>query len=218
MIEQLNIETIRKVILDNAAEVDYRPEKHQYFMDGVEVPSVSKLLRPITDEELRNIPADRLEMARQRGTAVHEAIDRYLSTGFDVSSGDTKLYMAQFKRFMKEHKVIVIAHEVKLRNYVYGLAGRTDMVALVDGEQIIRPVDYKVTYEINTSVCIQLNMYESCLHSYKLPVAEGLVLHLDIDDYQLVPASKVADRDETVAAARGLVSVNTFRAHYCKKK
>lgn len=223
MSNQLDIEAIRTVIMENAEAVEYRPDHHQYFFDGVEVPSVSRLERPITDEELRNIPADRLEMARQRGTLVHDNIDKYLSTGFDLSKGDYRAYMAQFKRFMKDHKVIVIAHEVKLRNVIWCYAGRTDLVAIIDDEPFMRPIDYKATYEINPSVCIQLMLYENCLLSYRLngqplPVEEGKILHLTPDDYKLVPASEVADRDITVATARGLVSVNTFKTRYVKKK
>jgi hypothetical protein len=219
VVNKLDIEAIRKVILSNAEQVNYRPERHQYFMDEAEAPSVSKLLRPITDEELRNIPQDRLEMARERGVAVHEAIDRYLDTGFDMSKGETALYMAQFKRCMAEHRIIVIANEVKLRNVAYWYCGRGDIVGIVDDEPIIRPIDVKVTYEINASVVIQLNLYENCLLSYiyndaPLPVGEGKVLHLELEDYQFVGASDIADRAETVAAARGLVAVNTFRSHY----
>lgn len=212
------IEAIRFKVLYEDSQIVFDPEKHRYFWDECEWPSVSKLLRPITDEELAAIPREVLEAARQRGTSIHTAIDEYLATGFDLSVGETAAMMKQFKRFMAEHRVVVIAHEVKLRHVGYGYAGRADMLAVLGDEDVIRPIDYKATYEINTSVALQLHMYEMSLISYNLPVAEGRVLWLKPDRYELVPASLIAPKTTYEATCRGLITVNSWKTQFSKKR
>lgn len=58
-------------------KVEYIDETHQYFIDGVEVPSVSKLVSFAMDDDLSNINPEVLKKASEYGTSVHNAIEQY---------------------------------------------------------------------------------------------------------------------------------------------
>lgn len=219
-IDYVPVEFIRQVIEEIAAEVNYDAAGHRYFWMGAEIPSASRILRPISDIVLANIPPDRLEAARKRGIDVHAAIDDYLRDGWDFSEGETAGYVEQFKRFMAEHKVQVICHETIALNKLYGYACRPDMVCYMDGERYAQCVDYKTTYEISVEVAIQLWLQEACISSYRMPVIEGKVLHLEPDNYTLKAASEIMEGlglKEIEAEAKALITQCAFKTKFLKK-
>lgn len=60
--------------------IKYIEETHQYFIDDVEVPSVSKLVSFAMNDDLSNINPEILKKAAEYGTSVHEAIEEYERT------------------------------------------------------------------------------------------------------------------------------------------
>ena len=68
-----------------AQVLTFDPEKHEYRINGVLVPSVSQILAPLYD--FSKIPRDVLERKRQIGTAIHKAIELDLLGDLDVALG-----------------------------------------------------------------------------------------------------------------------------------
>ena len=56
-------------------------EQHKYFVNGIEVPSVTEIAEPISFNRLNNLPNHILERARMRGSQVHEFAEEYLLVG-----------------------------------------------------------------------------------------------------------------------------------------
>lgn len=62
-------------------QIDYIDETHQYMIDGILVPSVSALVAYATGNIYKDVPEWVLDKARIYGTAVHDAIELFESTG-----------------------------------------------------------------------------------------------------------------------------------------
>ncbi len=58
-------------------ELTFKEETHEYFLDGVKIPSVSEIISPVND--FSGISPAVLENARQYGKAVHSVIELYLN-------------------------------------------------------------------------------------------------------------------------------------------
>ena len=71
--------------------------EHIYLVDGVEVPSVTTILQPLANRAYSSVNPSVLEYARNRGSAVHEALELYdLGAGLEASpeiEGYVKAYL-----------------------------------------------------------------------------------------------------------------------------
>jgi len=57
---------------------EFDRDRHEYRLDGVAIPSITNLLRPIYEAELSHIPdQDAVEAARERGTKAHAEVERF---------------------------------------------------------------------------------------------------------------------------------------------
>ena len=61
--------------------LEFDEETHTYLVDGIIVPSVTQLLKDQFQHKYDGVPEEVLKRASQRGTEVHEAIERYIKTG-----------------------------------------------------------------------------------------------------------------------------------------
>lgn len=163
-------------------KIQFNSEKHQYVVDGKVVPSVSEIMKPLTEGYYKGIPKYILKNAQKRGTAVHEAIENYIL--FDVISEKYRGYVEQFITFVHENALYVDRTEMALSNGVY--AGTVDLVLKrLNGKLIL--VDIKTTNVINESlVKVQLNAYKDLLLEYEYNIEECSVLHLKEDSYNFV--------------------------------
>ena len=58
----------------------YDEENHEYFVDGVQKPSVTDIASPISFERLDALQKAVVERARQRGRRCHEIVEEYFIT------------------------------------------------------------------------------------------------------------------------------------------
>lgn len=65
----------------NKDRVEYFEDKHEYLINGVIVPSVSKLVAYATGDIYKEVPEWILEKARTHGTKIHDAIEEFERTG-----------------------------------------------------------------------------------------------------------------------------------------
>ncbi len=67
----------------------FDPERHEYWLDGECLPSVSEIINPLND--FSNIPKGVLEHKGNLGTAFHDTIALYLKDDIDESTIDERL-------------------------------------------------------------------------------------------------------------------------------
>ena len=149
-------------------KVDYYDETHQYFINGKEIPSVSKLVTFATGESFSFVSKDVMRAASAYGTSVHNAIERFESTG-EIT------YL--FDEIIEQYQELKVAAELEIASMEQiitdgeNYAGRYDILAkngyLFDIKTNSRPMMEKWSW--------QLSLYYYALGEYK---DKGYILYL----------------------------------------
>lgn len=133
-------------------------ESHQYFLDNVELPSVTTLIGEILGDKYEGVDADVLKRASEHGTKVHKLIEEF-------ENGKIVNYLLLNEREidnLEEYKRIkgfdTLKTEFKV-HYKDLYAGTIDGIGVDDeNNQII--YDIKTTSEVDFNyVCYQLSLY-----------------------------------------------------------
>ena len=146
------------------ANLIFYDEGHKYTVDGEEVPSVSELTRFISKEIYGDVNQVILDMAANRGTAVHkaaEALDKYGKVEVD----DEHLpYLKAYLSFLKEIKPEWEKIEWPVNNGML-YAGTIDRYDLVNGKHVI--VDLKTTANIDKGHRV---LYTAAQNLYRMAI------------------------------------------------
>lgn len=140
----------------NGRTVEYDEETHCYIVDGIVVPSVTQILGALFND-YEGVSAVVLERAREKGTALHEAIERYEKTGEETECRELQNY-----KFLKRHYGwLNVANEIPIIYEEDGqvlYAGRLDQIIEIDGVFGIN--DFKrVSAPNKDKIALQLNLY-----------------------------------------------------------
>lgn len=150
----------------------FEKKEHRYIVDGIEVPSVSAIIKPLTEELYASIPVNVLENSKRRGKGVHQAIEDYWL--FGVVSEEYKDYVEAFVGFLEERKLKIYRCEYMVTTGRY--AGTVDLILENEYGQLIL-VDVKTTYKIHHDLLgLQLFAYDYALiHEGILVVGYGVL-------------------------------------------
>ena len=88
--------------------------KHQYSVNGLVLPSVTQILKPISSEIYDLIDSNVLEKAAAKGTLVHYATELYDLYGIEEIDEENKGYLEAYKRFKNDYQVEVLEVEKQL--------------------------------------------------------------------------------------------------------
>lgn len=175
--------------------LEFKEETHQYFYNGLEVPSVTQIISASNVGALDNIPTSILDNASERGTAVHQAIEFYNKYQFANISDDYKGYFEAYKKWREQRAEyeVKIKSELQVYHKILNYAGTIDMLITNTKNKNIL-VDIKTTNELNMKyVSLQLSAYKEALHSQGIEVEGMYVLWLKNDgtyEYKEVPDKK----------------------------
>lgn len=169
-------------------------ENHIYRVDGKVLPSVSEVMKPLSDEYYgtalgssdSNFISSRLEKRRLLGSAVHDAIETYIL--FGIYDPSVEPYMVQFKKWLKEEDIEIVKTEMKLTDNWY--CGTIDLYCRErrTGRYVL--TDIKVTAKINLPLVeVQLAAYKNLLDVNKYQVDATMSLHLREKGYTYKPVA-----------------------------
>ena len=174
-------------------ETHYDEEKHKYYVNGEEKPSVTEISGPISSERLNAIQMVMLERAKARGRRCHELFEQYLLLEeLDTEEIEVEYfpYVQQFVLWVKAYRPKVLFTEKKL--YGEEFCGTADLICEIDGKLII--VDYKVTSAIDKkSLSVQLDGYYRLCKKLGLEIDECYFLHIKKDSYVFKPIKRDAE-------------------------
>lgn len=158
----------------NKNEIEFIENSHTYLVDGMILPSVTQIMKPLSKDHYQNIPKSVMEVAGKRGQMVHLAVEMW--EGFNTPPPDEiKDYLLQYKIAKKLHKFEVIGSELLLTNGEY--CGTIDMLGLLDGDLIL--VDLKATASIHYHLLeVQMAGYMNLLKYLGYEIKKCYVLHL----------------------------------------
>lgn len=164
----------------------FNEETHEYFIDGVQYPSVTDIAKPISFARLDALQKSMLDRARIRGQIVHELCEEYILLGeIDETALDPEIspYMASFVEWARTYRPKVIYTEKRLFSKDMGYCGCLDMLCEIDGKVTL--IDYKTTATIDKkSLSVQLAGYEELVyHILGIKVEQFMVLQIKKNGY-----------------------------------
>lgn len=170
----------------NGRTLEYFDDTHTYLVDGVIVPSITQILKVKFGKKYDGVSRDVLQRASDKGTRVHEAIERYCKTGEMASCPEVR----NFQFLQKQYGFLVIENEVPVILEMDGepiSAGRLDMVMMIGDK--IGGADIKRTSVLDKEyLAYQLNLYRIAYRqSYGIEWEFLRGIHLREDTRRFVP-------------------------------
>jgi hypothetical protein len=155
------------------SRVQFDEATHTYTLDGVELPSVTHIIRYLAVDKANNADPNMALIARERGSAVHEATVMYDYSGEipDDFPVEYAPYLEAYVQFVRDYKPGWIDIEHVMGSSELGYAGTLDRFGVIDEEQAI--LDIKTSYKVDVpSLSAQLYAYEALLKSEKPALAK----------------------------------------------
>ena len=167
------------------SELVYNDENHTYkTTDGMLVPCVSDIIKPISNSVYGELNISQLAPAQEKGTMVHLAVELYDNVGVETIPEEYQNYFEAYKKFVEDnkHKYKLIENEYII--YCKGLnyCGTADKILedIETGEIIL--VDCKTSLKIEYApLQVQLAGYKFGLESLGVAIGKQKVLHLKSD-------------------------------------
>lgn len=112
----------------------FDPAAHAYEWNARPVPSVTQVIRSALGDPFERVAAPVLELARQRGRAVHRACELDDAGRLDESSVDPRIveYVRAWRDFRRAFAFTIDYAERPLYSLVYDFAGTPDVVGRID--------------------------------------------------------------------------------------
>lgn len=186
-------------------ELTFEEEPHIYRLNGVQIPSVSKLMEPLKDKCYGRVGPKTLERAANKGTSVHNSIENWLKFGIEDVPVEHRGYFDAFLAWHEKYKPVMVASEMRVYHKLYEYGATVDFLCLLDEELAL--VDFKTTYQLMEMTCgVQLEAYYQALASHGIHVNRKHILHMKKDGKYEFPQFPVKDpvRWRVVGALKSL--------------
>lgn len=162
-----------KIISPNNHEIKFDEVSHAYTFNGVALPSVTQIMKRLSQEYYTDINPQVIINAGKRGTKVHQAIELYETMG--VYDDEVKDYVLQYLRVKNAYKFTPLKQELMLTNGIY--CGTVDMIATLNDKLVL--IDLKATSKINDILVeVQLAGYKQLLSDNHIDIEDCYVLHI----------------------------------------
>lgn len=146
------------------SRVQFDETTHTYTLDGVELPSVTHIIRYLAVDKANNADPNMALIARERGSAVHEATVMYDYSGeiSDDFPAEYAPYLEAYVQFVRDYKPGWELIEHQMGNATLGFAGTLDRFGVIDDKWCI--LDIKTSYKVDIpSLSAQLTAYHDLL-------------------------------------------------------
>jgi gamma-glutamylcyclotransferase (GGCT)/AIG2-like uncharacterized protein YtfP len=190
------------------SELEFDESKHIYTLDGVQLPSVTTLMKPLSEAYYGSINEDVLNNAAKRGTEVHQAIENFLLFGIEDISQEHAGYLTAFKAWWKAYTPQLITTESRVYHKILRYAGTVDLSCAIEGKTFC--IDFKTSTQIvDMLVRVQLEAYARAYASQGIKFGKKAVVHLqntgqfDMKMYQI-------DDTEAWEVFGSLLTINNY--------
>lgn len=150
------------------SQLHFDAESHRYTVDGVVLPSVTQILKPLYS--FHGVPAEVLEAKAALGTAVHRACELLDNDDLDQESEEGKAglepiagYLAGYVKFKAELRPVVLENETQLHHPVHHYAGTIDRRYTINRD--LWDIDLKSTVAMSPVVGLQTAAYSELLRA-----------------------------------------------------
>ena len=184
---------------------------HQYKVAGKIVPSVSSIIRPLTDAAYGMIDPATLRRAADFGTAVHACTELFDKDELDDDSvlPEWMPYLDAYKKWLDDVQPQIA--EIEWRRGCARYAGTIDRVVEINTENWI--VDLKTTSTIHPHVGVQLAAYVALAEpAYGVNLRRAALQLREDGSYKFVEFKKRSD----FTCFNGLLVVHAWRTENTK--
>ena len=189
-------------------ELTFENEKHIYKYNGFVIPSVSTLMEPLKNALYKNVSECTLNVAAEKGSTVHNAIENWIKFGIEDIPTEYSGYFDGFKEWWEENDPQVVGSEIRVYHKLLLYGGTIDLLSYINGELTL--TDFKTTYAVSDMNCkVQLEAYAQALASHGVKVQRKQILHLPKDGRKKVHEYAVND-SECWNVFRSLKVVNDY--------
>lgn len=158
-------------------ELKFEDATHTYRLNGVAVPSVTTIMKPLSQMHYGGIDESVLDRAAQRGTEVHNAIENFVKFGVEDIQPAYAPYFQAFLAWMKDFDVKPVSSETRLYHRLLRYAGTADMGCLERGVRTL--VDFKTTASFSAMLCgVQLEAYSRAFESHGVTYDRAVIIQL----------------------------------------
>lgn len=172
-------------------DLEFIPDIHQYIVDGICVDSITQILKVKFGNKYAGIDKAVLNRAAEKGTMVHEAIEKLCKTGEVEELKEVKNFMF----LQKQYKFEVLENEVPIILFKDDkpiAAGRLDLVLKMGNE--IGGGDIKRTSSLDKEyLAYQLNLYRigyrQC-YGVEWEFLKGFHLREDVRKFVNIPVNE----------------------------
>jgi hypothetical protein len=142
-------------------QVDFNEELHTYHVGGVRYPSVTEIIKPLSN--FKGVSESVLEYAAGRGRAVHKACEIYNRGEEFAAPLDPVIvpYFNAWKRFVNEKDVVIMSAEQHLAHPTMRYAGTFDATAAVALDDWL--LDIKAVAQLQPCTGVQLAGYANLI-------------------------------------------------------
>lgn len=204
------------ITLPSFPELEFEERRHVYKLNGVVIPSVTTVMKPLSDDVYGKIDQGVLNRAAARGTAVHNAIENFVKFGIEDIPPEHEGYFNAFLKWHEEHGVAPYGTEVKLYHKGLLYAGTADMLAEVDALDTL--VDFKTSAQVSKMMCgVQLEAYDRAIASHDAGIRfkQKVIVHLTKNgEYQMLQFQDTATECWRVFTA--LLTVRNYKQKFKK--
>ena len=197
--------------IPNFEGLTFEESNHIYTLNGIVLPSVTTLMKPLSDTVYDSIDLDK---AARKGTAVHSAIETYNKFGIIDIDTEKKPYFDGYLKFTEEHSVKAYGSEVRLYHKELLYAGTADMFANVDG--VLTLIDFKTSHSVSDMLCgVQLEAYGRAFksHSLDFDIQQKAIVHLKKDGSYGLHIFKVNDT-ECWKVFTSLITIDSYKKKF----
>ena len=169
--------------------VQFDEATHTYTVDGKEYPSVTRILRPLSD--FSNVPANVLQRAQEYGIAVHRMVELDIKGTLNADKLDPVLLpvLENWRQAAKDWDILY--SEVKLAHSSLKYAGRFDILAVMS--RGLSLIDIKTGLFDPRVAGPQTAAYAELLKNAGRGFPHRYVLTLRSDNHQLHPLEDKRD-------------------------
>lgn len=139
--------------------LEFDEPSHTYRLAGKIVPNVTRVLGPLTDYSM--VKADVLELARQKGVAVHKMVELWANDDLNVDTLPDWMRPAlvQWLKFVDDTGLVVLASEKKVFHPLLSYAGTFDLRVTMRSRKGHGIVDIKRSFLAGAAIGLQTSAY-----------------------------------------------------------
>lgn len=174
-------------------ELSFDEDRHTYKLNGFIIPSVSTIMKPLSNSYYGKVDEEVLRKAADRGTKVHAAVENFLLFGIEDIDTSLEGYFYGFKKWVMDFEPEVLGTECRVYHKTLNYAGTADFPCSINNAPTL--VDFKTTASVATQLTrVQTEAYKQAFKSHGIIFERKLIVQAKRDGTYHVEERVVGER------------------------